>query len=279
MEYNAIEKALLVLSTFADGNNPIGTGELSERLSLNKTTGNRIMNTLRKYEFLEQNPMTKQYSLGPMIAQLGKSIIQSLDGQITIIAKPYADRLRDQVGETAHLEVLSGNHIYLAYAARGSNPVSVAINVGDIVYPNTHAGAKSIAAFTDPEEVDKWLKKDLPLYTSKSTADASRLREKYKEFIEQGVSIDDGEYDENIYAIAAPIFNNDCRAVASIVIVAPYMRKKDLERDHVIRTLKETAALISSRLHCPKKYAEICKIHLQKYYVQPSMILNSQAVL
>lgn len=266
MEHNAIEKALLVLSNFADGNNPIGTVELSERLGLNKTTGNRIMNTLKKHNFLEQNPITKQYGLGPMIAQLGKSIIQSLDGQTTIIAQPYADRLRDQIGETTHLEVLSGNHMYLAYAARGNNPVSVAIDVGDIVYPNTHAGAKCIAAFTDPEEVDKWLKRELPLYNKNSMTDPSKLREKYREYIEMGVSIDDGEYDENIYAVAAPVFNNDCKAIASVVLVAPYMRKKDLERDHVIRTLKETAALVSSRLHCPKKYEEIRKRHLQKYY-------------
>lgn len=264
MEYNAIEKALLVLSSYLEGNHPIGTVELAERLHLSKTTVSRIMNTLKRHDFLEQNPRTKQYSLGPRVALLGKSIIQSLDGQTAIISQPYCDRLRDQVGETVHLEVLSGNHIYIAYAARGPNPVSVAVGVGDMVYPNAHAGAKAVAAFTDYEQADIWLKNHLPIYTAKTLTDPSKLRDRYKKFIKLGITIDDGEYDENIYAIGAPVFDNNCRAVAGIAIVAPYLRKRDLERQHVIRAIRETASLISDRLLCPKKYEEICSLHLKK---------------
>ena len=262
MELNAIEKALLVLTSFADGNNPIGTVELAERLQLNKTTVSRIMKTLKRHDFLDQDPKTRQYRLGPVVAVLGKAIIQNLEGQKTFIAQPYCDRLRNQVGETVHFEVLSGNRIYLAYATRGPNPVSVAIDVGDVVYPNVHVGAKAIAAFTDPEQVDRWLKSELPVYTAKSISDPSKLRAKYAEFRENGMAIDDGEYDENVYAIGAPVFNHNGQAVAGIVIVAPYMRKQDLERPHVIRALKETAALISGRLLCYKEYQEICNLHL-----------------
>lgn len=264
MEYNAIEKALLVLSYFAKGNHPIGTVELSEQLCLNKTTINRTMNTLKRHNFLEQNPKTKQYSLGPMVALLGKSITQSLDGQTAIIAQPYCDRLRDQVGETVHIEILSGNHVYLAYASRGLSPVSVEVSVGDMTYPNAHAGAKAITAFSDPEQIDKRLNNGLKNLTDRSVTDPSKLRHLYKEIVKNGISIDDGEYEEQIYAIGAPIFDNNCRAVAGIVILAPYMRKKDLERQHVIRAIKETANLISSRLLCPKKYEEVCNSHLKR---------------
>lgn len=264
MEYNAVEKALLVLNNFADRNQPIGTVELAERLSLNKTTVNRIMNTLKKHDFLEQNPLNKQYSLGPRVALLGKSITQSLEGQTAMIAKPYADRLRDQVGETVHVEVLSGHHIYLAYAVRGPNPVSVAIDVGDIVYPHAHAGAKCIAAFSEPEKVDRWLQNKLIKYTRHTLSDTTKIRERYREFVQNGIAVDNGEYDENVFALAAPVFDNTAKAVASVVVVAPYMRKADLERKHVIRTIKETAGLISNRLLCPKKYEEICQIQIEK---------------
>jgi DNA-binding IclR family transcriptional regulator len=266
MEHNAIEKALLVLTSFANGNNPIGTVELAERLGLNKTTVSRIMTTLKKRDFLDQDPKTKQYRLGPVVALLGKSVIQGLEGQMTLLAQQYCNRLRDQVGETVHFEVLSGNHLYLAYAARGPNPVSVAIDVGDQVYPNVHAGAKAIAAYSDPELVDRWLNNEPPVYTSKTISDASKLREKYAEFRELGITVDDGEYDENVYAIGAPVFNHNCAAVAGIVIVAPYMRKKDLERPHVVRALKEAATLVSGRLLCPKEYQDVCNQYLNNYH-------------
>lgn len=261
MEHNSIEKALLVLSNFEDGNRPIGTVELAQRLGLNKTTVSRIVNTLKRHHFLEQNPRTRQYGLGPKIATLGKAIIQSLEGQISMIAQSYCDRLRDQVAETVHLEVLSGNQFYLSYAVRGPNPVSVAIDVGDRVYCNVHAGAKAITAFSYPEQVDYFLNNHKAAYTSKSITDKTKLRELYVKISEQGYSIDDGEYDENIYAIGAPIFDHNNQAVAAVVIVAPYMRKNELEKDHVIGLLKEAATLISGRLLGTKDYQQICNLH------------------
>jgi DNA-binding IclR family transcriptional regulator len=248
---NAIEKALLVLSNFADGNTPIGTVELAERLNFNKTTASRILNTLKRHNFLEQNPYTKQYSLGPAVAQLGKAITQSLSGQTTIIAQPYCNRLRDQIGETVHFQVLSGNHFYLAYEARGLNPVSVAIDVGDTVYPTIHSGAKAIAAFSDPAQIEKWLSGQLPVFTSRSVTDPRKIRAMYDKFVELGYAVDDREYSENIYAISSPVFNNDGTPVAAVVVVVPYSRKKNCERDEVIQAMKDTAGLISSRLLYP----------------------------
>ncbi len=262
-KYNAIEKALLVLSYFADNNSPIGTTELSDQLNLNKTTISRIVNTLKREGFLEQNPLTKQYSLGPTVARLSKSITQSLDGQSAIIAQPYCDRLRDEVGETVHFEVLSGNHIYLAYAARGRNPVSVSIAIGDRVYPNVHAGAKCIAAYTHPRLVDKWLQNHLPKYYEDTIVDPAKIIASYNEIIENGLAVDDGQYNRSIYAIAAPIFDNNGRAAASIVVVAPYMRKANLEKEEVIEVTKQTAKFVSERLLCPQKYEDLCGLYLE----------------
>jgi DNA-binding IclR family transcriptional regulator len=144
---------------------------------------------------------------------------------------------------------------------RGPNPVSVAIDIGDRVFCNVHAGAKVIAAFSSPEQVDTYLNNHLPEYTPKSVTDIAKLRDIYGKIRKQGYSIDDGEYDENVYAIAAPIFDHNNQAAAAVVIVAPYMRKKELKREHVIRLLKEVASLISGRLLGTKDYQEICNIH------------------
>lgn len=266
MEYNAIEKALLILSYFVDSNHPIGTVDLSEQLQLNKTTISRTLNILKKADFLEQNPMTKQYSLGPMVAKLGKSITQSLDGQIGIIAQPYCDRLRNEIGETVHLEVLSGDKIYLAYAARSPQSVSVTIQLGDRVYPHAHSGAKAIAAYTHPKLVEKWLETSLSEYPV-ARRKYSKILEQYDEIIRTGISVDTGEDNKNIYAIAAPIFNEHGRAAASVVIILPYMRRENVQKPEIISALKETAMLISERLLCPNSYDEICAMYQKKNVV------------
>jgi DNA-binding IclR family transcriptional regulator len=258
---NAIEKSLRVLAYFAENNTPIGTTELSEQLNLNKTTISRIVNTLKREKFLEQNPLTKQYSLGPMVARLSKSITQSLDGQSSLIAQPYCDQLRDEVGETVHFEVLSGSHIYLAYAARGHNPVSVAITIGDRVYPHIHAGARCIAAYSHPRLVDKWLQADLPKYYEDTETDTEKIVAGYREITAKGLSIDDGLYNHGIYAIAVPVFDNNGRAAASVVIVAPHMRKHNLENESTVAAIKKTAKAISERLFCPQEYEELCRLY------------------
>ncbi len=255
-KYNAIEKALKVLSFFANDNTPIGTLSISESLDLNKATASRILVTLRKNGFLKQDEVTKTYCLGPMVNKLWQATTKDLEGQRIIVAQPYCDSLRDELSETVHFEVLSGNYMFLAYSARCSNPVSVSISVGDRVFPHTHVGAKCVAAYSHPRLAQKWLENTL--------SDKKKIEEllaEYRQISLRGYSIDNGVFDKNIFAIAVPVFNQNSRAVASIVSLTPYIRKESLMRKEAIEKMKETARKITEDLMCPESYDDICRIY------------------
>ncbi len=260
-KYNAIEKTLLVLSHFAKSNSPIRNNDLAKALNINKATTSRIVKTLQKEGYLDQDPLTKEYCLGPMISSLSKSITKSLDNQTSIIAQPYCDSLRDAVSETVHFEILSGNNIYLAYTARCRNPISVAIDPGDRVYPQVHSGAKCIAAYTHPRLVDYWLQNPPPEIFHNTAIDSEVLMKEYAEINENGYAIDDGNHNLNIFSIAAPVFDNSGRAIASVVIVVPSLRKKQIRNDVNIELIKLTAKRISEKLLCPMPYDALCETY------------------
>lgn len=249
MELKTIEKALMVFKCFAQGDSSLGTTELANRLSTNKATMSRVLTTLRKYDFLEQDPHTRRYRLGSAMVEMARAVNRTLSGRAVEVAAPLADALRDEVGETVHIEVVSGNNIYLAYVAVTPNPISLTIEVGDKVMPNAHAGAKAIVAFSQTEVIEEWLRRDLPTLTEHTVTDPDELRKIYGKIRETGIAYDSGEYLEEVNAIGAPIFDHQNKPVAAVIIVVPsYRMKKDWNRGCIAR-LKDTANAISSRLH------------------------------
>ena len=250
---NSMEKILIILSSFSAKNVPVGSTELAETLNLTKSTINRNLKILERYGYLKQDPLTKKYSLGPMIAQLWKAVTADIEGQSIVLAQSYCDRLRDRIAETVHFELLSGGSMFLAYSARCHDPVSVSIAVGDRVSLHTHVGAKCIAAYSDPHIVKKWL--------AEVVADEMKIEEllaEYRQIELRGLSIDKGQFDKNIFAIAVPVFDRNCRAIGSIVALTPIMRKDRLLKKTVLDSLYQAAGDMTSSLMCPVPYDDLC---------------------
>lgn len=249
MELKTIEKALLVFKCFAQGHSSLSTTELSKKLGTSKATMSRVLSTLKKHDFLEQDPSTRRYRLGSAMAQMARAVNRNMNGEIVAIAKPIVDQLRDDVGETVHIEVRSGNNIYLAYAAATRNPVSLTIAVGDQVMPHAHAGAKAIVAFSESDEIERWLTRDLFSLTENTVTDPDELRKIYRGIRQTGVAYDWEEYLYEINAIGAPIFNHEDNPVAGIIIVVPTYRMGKKWDSHFISKLKKAANEISKGLH------------------------------
>ncbi len=252
MELKTIEKALMVFRCFAESNSSLGTTELAVKLDTNKATMSRVLTTLKKHEFLEQEPSTRRYRLGPAMVEMARAVYRSLDGTVTPAAIPYANALRDAVGEAVHLEVLSGNNIYLAYVAGTRNPISLNIEIGDQVMPHAHAGSKAIVAFSPDDVIEHWMEEDLVRYTASTITDPGLLREVYERVRKAGVAYDFGEYFLEVNAVGAPVFNHENKPVAGLLIVAPSYRMKKWAPRYIAQ-LKNAANAISSKLHSSRK--------------------------
>ena len=237
-----------ILQIFVPDNQPLRSLEISNRLSMNKSTANRILLILKKRGFVIQDETTRRYRLGPSTAQLGRAVTKSLSGRLVGLAKPYLDAFRDNVGETINLEVLIDDRILLIYSAKGVRQVTVTPRVGDQTAIHANAGAKAIAAFSSQYFIDKGLAGRLEKYTSKTVTDPATIRKEYEQIKATGLAYDKEERDEDVFALAAPIFNHEDRVTAAVVMIAPAFRMNWRIESGPLELLKKTAKDISNRL-------------------------------
>jgi DNA-binding IclR family transcriptional regulator len=242
----AIEKALQILLTFAPHNPELGTTEVSEMLGFHKATTSRILLTLAEHGFLQQDPTTKRFSLGPSIHALGLSLSRSLHSDLVQIAKPYVDALRGEIDEAVGLERWSGTGTVWVYCAESSRPHGVTGQVGSRLPFNAGAGAKAILAFSPASVQEELLQRKLVPLTPATITDPARLRRQLQEVRERGFSVDHDEVEIGIGALSAPILGYDGQAFAAVVIVAPTQRLPASPESPVVDALKRTAAAITA---------------------------------
>lgn len=247
--HKAVEKALDTLMVFTPHNQEIGTVELSEKMGLHKSTVSRLLHVLSRKGFLQQNPETKKFQLGPSAMTLGVAIKKSLETNLVHIAKPYIDSLREELQETITLEVFSGTNTVLAYFAEGPHRINLAGNIGDILAVHAAAGAKAILAFSSSRVRDRILNGRLPHLTPNTITDPALLQKQFQDILRHGISFDKEEHDIGTNAMGTPIFNNSGKPVAALVVAGSSQRiTLDIDSPMAIR-LKETALEISKQLY------------------------------
>jgi IclR family KDG regulon transcriptional repressor len=227
----------------------MGTVEISKKLGFHKATVSRILLVLIRYGFLQQNPQTKKFLLGPSITSLGWAINHFLNTNLVHIAKPYIDELRTSLNETIVLEVLAGTSTVMAYIAEGPQRVRIAGTIGDRIPIHAAAGAKAILAFSPPEVTDSLLNGAMPRFTPNTITDPEMFQRQLQVIRRQGFSFDNEEIDIGINAVGAPIFNYEERPVAAVVVAGPSPRVTWDSDSPIAARLKDTAAKISAQLH------------------------------
>ena len=246
---NSVEKVLKILSVLAKREEGMATGEFSEELGFTKPTVSRLLQTLSKHDFVRRNPSGKKYVLGKSAFDIGRSAYGHIGSQLASIAGPYIDALRDSVGESAVLEIIAGMNTLLVYRANGPHIVGIFPRVGTMIPAHVSPGAKAILAFSPPAIVDQILKTKLHRYTPKTVIDPEVLKKTFKEIKRKGFALAFGEYNIDVNAMGAPIFNYEKNPVAAVVITMPVYRTKHHVQSKLVSLLKETAARISHQLH------------------------------
>jgi len=244
----SIEKALIILSCFIPYNQELGTHEISTMLGYHKATVNRILLTLTKHGYLSQNSQTRKFTLGPVAVDIGQAVNRALKTNLLFIAKPFIDKLRDELKETITLEVTSGNRVFMAYIVEGPQLVRLAGNIGEIVPINAAAGAKAILAFSPRHIISKFIDVEFQQYTPNTITDKNRFLAQLDEIRVRGYALDNEEIAFGTVAIGVPVFNHEGVPVASLIVAGPPQRIPIEDGSAMISALKDAAEKISAQL-------------------------------
>src|SRR5690554_6406721 len=93
----AVERALDILLCFTDSTD-LGLMEITNKVSLHKSTVHRLLASLEGKGFVIRDPYTEKYKLGFRIWELSANLSHTYDPAIVLL--PDMERLRDALGET-----------------------------------------------------------------------------------------------------------------------------------------------------------------------------------
>ena len=71
-----VERAIAILNLFRDSHVSLGITSIARQTGLNLTTAHRLVRTLVREHFMEQDPANEQYRLGPALAVLGRRAVE-----------------------------------------------------------------------------------------------------------------------------------------------------------------------------------------------------------
>ncbi|WP_298474309.1 IclR family transcriptional regulator [uncultured Maribacter sp.] len=242
-----LERGLLVIELLATQKNGLTLAEITEILSLTKTTAFRVVSTLIFKNYLQKNETTKKISLSRKMLTLG---ISSMNEQSIVETSIDVMRaLRDELKESVMLGVLLGPKGAILEQVSSSYPVKLFVEPGTQFSIHSSVGGKSIMAYLPKEESSDILKKiTLTKYTKNTIVSKKEFRSQLNDIKQLGYAIDNGEDIQGIHCIGAPIFNEYGYPVAALWITAPHGRLPHSEFNSKGTIVANYALEISAKL-------------------------------
>jgi IclR family transcriptional regulator, KDG regulon repressor len=242
------ERVLNALEALEGAPGGLGVTELGRRLGVDKSTAHRLLATLAGRGYARLNPHTQRYQLGLRLVGLGAVAARGVD--VTEVARPALESLRDDTGEAASLAVLSEGEVL--FLAKATAPGALTVNHGVGTRLPAHASALGkvlLAGSRDPEAVQRLVARHgLPPGTPRTITTADDLQDHLELVGARGWGLDDEEYAAGLRCLAAPVRDAGGEVVAAIGISGPTTRVT-LERVQTLaHQVRRAAAQVSTQL-------------------------------
>ncbi|WP_459194067.1 IclR family transcriptional regulator [Halosimplex sp. J119] len=201
-----------------------GVSEIAERVDVGKSAVHNHLNTLANREYVVKEG--EEYHIG--LAFLGLGAYARQRNEIFDAAHKEVDNLADETGELVNLLVeKNGMGIYL-YQSQGENAVDLDTYEGKRVRLHCTGLGKAILGFRPEDEVTDILdERGMPAETEHTITDRGAFFDELADINDQGYAVDEEERLNGLRCVAAPITDDDDRAIAAISVSCPVHRVDD----------------------------------------------------
>ena len=248
----SLERGLAILSAFRSGRPLLGVSELGRDIGLSRSTTHRYVSTLAVLGYLQQDPATKKYRLGPRVLDLGFSAINSME--LREIAAPHLRELSDETGYTVNMAILDDLDIVYVERCRssqaGQREIDLNLHVGSRLPAYCTSLGKALLANLDPaDRAERLQRVDFARRGPNTLTSRRALDAELRRVREQGYAVNNEELAYGLRSVAAPVLNHDGEAVAAInLAVHSSMVSSDEIGKRLAPVLQGAAASISARL-------------------------------
>lgn len=221
-----LDLALKVIKMFTKQKPEWGGRELANELGMDHAKIYRILETFEANNFISKDPVTKKYTLGFAVLELGMIKYEGLN--VKQLVSPVLEKLSDQTGESTFLTSLYKNEGVTLEAIEPENKVKYSVTVGSRAPLYVGASYRSMLAYMPEDFIKYYLEtEELKRYTDKTMTIPSQIASELELIRKQGWAISKGEFTPDIIAIAVPLFDSIKGVIGSVTVAGPAYRMTD----------------------------------------------------
>ncbi|MAM61283.1 IclR family transcriptional regulator [Maritimibacter sp. UBA3975] len=242
-----ITKALGLLNHFSSEDAEIGLAKFVRLSQADKATVRRHLVELEENGFLEQNPATRKYRLGPAILRL--AAVRERSFPMRSVLGPVVDDMATRLGELVHAALLQGDMMStVCHADPKVHGTRVIFDDSEMLPLHATASGLAILAFGPEDATDYAIAQDRLSYAPNTVIAKSDLLHLVRRTREQGYSFADQTFTSDIQSYGMPFFGPDAVAIGTIAVPVPKARMTDDLRDDIIRELRRGCAAVTRSL-------------------------------
>jgi IclR family acetate operon transcriptional repressor len=238
----SVDRALALLLLLRDRKS-MSVSEASRAVGVAPSTAHRLLAALQYRGFVAQDPLTKAYGPGPVLLELGLSVVRGLD--IRAQARPVMERLVREVGETAHLAILRGSDILFIESIESDKALRVANRAGMTLPAHATAAGKALLAGLSAAELTALYPVDnLPHSRPRAHTTRAALEQELASVRARGYATNFDESEPDVSAVAAAITDRAGRVRAALTVSAPLSRLDEAQVTRIAEAVLRAAGEI-----------------------------------
>ncbi|WP_244893370.1 IclR family transcriptional regulator [Ferroacidibacillus organovorans] len=243
----SVDKACHLLEVVSRYPQGIAITELATQVDMYKSTVHRLLTTLLRRGYIEQDERTGKYKLGYALLDLGMKLLSSIDLRAEA-AVPLRE-LADFSNEIVHLALLERGEIVYIDKVESDNTTRMHSRIGKRVPVHSTSLGKVILAYLPVSEAREILNQNERIQmTDHTIVQEDELLAEIERVKERGYAFDLEENEIGVCCIAAPIFDHANNVVAACSVSGPSSRMTTERLHAMIPVVIASAKRISNRL-------------------------------
>lgn len=259
----SVHRAIHITTTLAEHPYPLGLLEIATYVGLSRASAHRILSTLVRVGWVEQNPRTSKYRLG--MGPVGVGSVGLVTNPLIRESHSYLTRLAEWSGHDAVLSALIGAKTVQLRRAAGRNSELIEFEPGHPQPAYAMADGKLLLAYLDESEAAALLRlEEMRPFTPNTITDVDVMLGELAVIRGQGFAIDNSERFEGGRGIAVPVMGDEDLPVAAMLALGRLDPAKD---EATIRQMQALARGMSERLHAA---GELPNAVYEAFYAAPA---------
>lgn len=182
-----------------------------------------------------------RYTLGPRVHALASRTIQGRD--FVAQARPILQRLAEETGETAVVGGLAPDAELAVYLGKveSANSIRYAVTVGERRELYCTALGRALLAYFEPARLREYMRLPREKWTPDTLTSGADILAELARVRREGIARTFGERISGASALAVPVFGQDGKVVAAVLLAGPTGRMRlNIRRNE--RAVREAAA-------------------------------------